>query len=180
MNHSESKQVARRTLLWWFMRGFWSLLAAVHLWPLVSLAVEFCGAPSVSTGLGFVLVLAVTGFFGLKAVDALSLRFRRPGLEFVAFVIVTGLIHGDAVAGRNTPALAVESATAVVVASGGAFVGSRRIRQRVRRLLRGLAGGPNLTQDRRPIGVIRLAAGLSADQVWRRCTPARAPPVPVV
>lgn len=176
MNPSQPKPASPRSLLWWFMRGFWTLLVAVHLWPLVSLTVEFFSAPSVSTGFGLAVVFAVTALFLLKAVDAVALQFRRPGLEFVAFFVVTGLIHGDMVAGRKTPALAVESATAVIVASSGAMACSRRVRQRVRNLLRGLAGRLTLTHDRRPIGMIRMAAGLSADQVWRCCTPARAPP----
>jgi len=180
MNHVQARRTATRSLLWWVMRGFWAFLTAVHLWPLAIVTNEFFAAPSLSTGLWLGVVFAVTAVFGLKAVDALVLRFRRPGLEFTTFVIITALIHGDAAAWRSSPALAAETATAIVVAAGGAALGSRRFGQRFTKLLRSLVSRATLLRTRHPFGLVAMAPSSRLDQVWRRCTPARAPPLLVL
>lgn len=180
MGHSPPKLTAPHSLLWWFMRGFWTILAAVHMWPLAIVSVECFTAPSVPSALGLLGVLGVTAVFALKAIDVVILQFHRPGLEFTAFVVITALIHGDAAAWRSSPALAAETTAIVAVASGGAIAGSRRLRSRFAKLLRSLAALLMCIPARHPFGMVQSVACLRIDQAWRRCTAARGPPLLVL
>ncbi len=180
MNPAHAKKKAHHPLLWWVMRGFWTFLTAVHMWPLAIVSHQCVTAPSVSSALGLLAVLGVTAVFALKAIDARMLRLHRPGLEFTAFVVITALIHGDAAAWRSSPALAAETATAVVVVAGGAGLGSRRFAQRFARLFRSLVSQVSLLRAGHAIGMVAVAAIARFDQACLRCTPARAPPLLVL
>jgi len=180
LNQAQAKKNASYPLLWWGMRGFWTFLTAVHMWPLAIVFRQFFTAPSVSSALGLLAVLGVTAVFALKAIDARMLRLHRPGLEFTAFVVITALIHGDVAAWRSSPALAAETATAIVVVAGGTGLGSRRFAQRFARFFRSLVSQVSLLHARHPIGMVAVAANARFEQVCRRCTPARAPPLLVL
>src|SRR5690606_17579019 len=108
------------------------------------------------------------------------LRFHRPGLEFVAFVLAAALVHGDVGSSTRLPALAAETATTVVAGAGIAVAASRRLRRRVGDLLRGLAVSVRAVAGvRRPVGVVELVPWHAPGARVRRGIAARGPPSPV-
>ncbi|MEM9165468.1 MAG: hypothetical protein AAGB48_00405 [Planctomycetota bacterium] len=124
----------RHTALAGAVRLVWTLLALVHLVPLVLVGLRLCLEPSWLDAGSFLLLLAVTGLFGAKAANVSWLRTDRPVFEAVAWLIAGALAHGDVAVPivASQPSLPV----AAVIAGGSAAM-SRRARLGLNRGLRG-------------------------------------------
>ncbi len=181
MNRLHKSRVQSHPLLWWMMRGVWTCLAVMHLWPLVILAQREFTTPSLADTLWLISLIVAIGVFTLKAVDAALLRVHRPGMEFVVFVIAAALIHGNAVVDSELPALTLETATVVVVVAGGGVIGHRRLKRRLSEMLCGLMRRVSpFWHDRHQVGFLNLVACYSSVRVVLCCEPARAPPSLIV
>jgi hypothetical protein len=110
----------------------WSLLFGIHLPVFVAVwsSIIFDGADlgRISNGLALALTLA---FFILKIRDVAFLRLRKRQQSFVAFCLLTAVVHHGAIAPNVDEAMLLQ-ATAVV--AGG--VAAHRLARRAPRLLR--------------------------------------------
>ncbi|MCC5828443.1 MAG: hypothetical protein JJU36_03260 [Phycisphaeraceae bacterium] len=142
--YAKTRQLARRwNLLHWLIRSVYFFLAAVHVMPIVAVTGRVIerGFP-LAEAISLLVLVLVTAAFALKAADAACLRFRRPGLGFLVVMLIAGLAHHDVVPREGIQPLLADSGSVVLVAS--AALASRRVRQRILRLLESLATGLQL------------------------------------
>ena len=115
---------------WLAMRCVWLGLAAVHVWPLVTVLIRFSRDPSLDLVASLVSLLAVFAVFTLKCIDLSVLRTDRPKLELVAWILCAALVHQGPV--RDLPVSDAAATVTPAVLAVGVTAAARKLRRLVR------------------------------------------------